>query len=125
MPSLEGLSSTSTIILLIYLIPWQDAERYDPAAREAEEKEMETLFRKVNRKALAARASHLWGGIHCAIPALQHNRTKQSSIMGGMNYHVEIVFEDGVVWLARIRRFNATSPPSLYETTFSRANLPR
>lgn len=31
--------------------------------------------------------------------------------MGGMNYHIEICFEDGVAWLARIRRFNATSPP--------------
>ncbi|KAE8331968.1 hypothetical protein BDV39DRAFT_200623 [Aspergillus sergii] len=27
-----------------------------------------------------------------------------------MNYHIEILF-DGVRWLARIRRFNATSPP--------------
>lgn len=33
-------------------------------------------------------------------------------MMGGMNYHIEIQFEDGVSWLARIRRFNATSPPS-------------
>lgn len=32
--------------------------------------------------------------------------------MGGMNYHIEIQFEDGVSWLARIRRFNATSPPA-------------
>lgn len=32
--------------------------------------------------------------------------------MGGMNYHIELRFEDGVVWLARIRRVNATSPPS-------------
>lgn len=31
--------------------------------------------------------------------------------MGGMNYHIEILFEDGISWLARIRRFNATSPP--------------
>ncbi|KXG45349.1 Aminoglycoside phosphotransferase [Penicillium griseofulvum] len=31
--------------------------------------------------------------------------------MGGMNYHIEISFNDGVSWLARIRRFNATSPP--------------
>lgn len=31
--------------------------------------------------------------------------------MGGMNYHIEILFADGVRWLARIRRFNATSPP--------------
>lgn len=32
--------------------------------------------------------------------------------MGGMNYHVEIIFEDGITWIARIRRFNATSPPA-------------
>ncbi|KKY19194.1 putative udp-n-acetylmuramate--l-alanine ligase [Phaeomoniella chlamydospora] len=31
--------------------------------------------------------------------------------MGGKNYHIEIVFEDGVRWLARIRRFTASSPP--------------
>ncbi|KAF4219275.1 hypothetical protein CNMCM5878_003579 [Aspergillus fumigatiaffinis] len=31
--------------------------------------------------------------------------------MGGMNYHIEVKFEDGISWLARIRRFNATSPP--------------
>lgn len=31
--------------------------------------------------------------------------------MGGMNYHVDINFDDGVRWIARIRRFNATSPP--------------
>jgi hypothetical protein len=31
--------------------------------------------------------------------------------MGGMNYHNEVRFDDGVTWLARVRRFNATSPP--------------
>ena len=31
--------------------------------------------------------------------------------MGGMNYHIEMTFEDGVKWIARIRRSNATSPP--------------
>jgi len=32
--------------------------------------------------------------------------------MGGMNYHIEVHFDDGIIWLARIRRFNATSPPA-------------
>ncbi|TDZ34318.1 hypothetical protein C8035_v010720 [Colletotrichum spinosum] len=32
--------------------------------------------------------------------------------MGGMNYHIEIRFDDGVEWIARIRSFNATSPPA-------------
>jgi aminoglycoside phosphotransferase (APT) family kinase protein len=29
-----------------------------------------------------------------------------------MNYHIEILFDDGITWLARIRRSNATSPPA-------------
>ncbi|GJN81725.1 hypothetical protein PLIIFM63780_005260 [Purpureocillium lilacinum] len=32
--------------------------------------------------------------------------------MGGMNYHIELCLDDGVSWIARIRRFNATSPPA-------------
>jgi aminoglycoside phosphotransferase (APT) family kinase protein len=32
-------------------------------------------------------------------------------MMGGMNIHLLIRFDDGVQWLARIRRSNATSPP--------------
>ena len=31
--------------------------------------------------------------------------------MGGMNYHIDLHFSDGVTWIARIRRVNATSPP--------------
>lgn len=90
----------------------QDAGRYDPAARESESREMNTLFRNINTEALISRASELRNGIPCSIPALSYDREKRSSVMGGMNYHVDVVFEDGVVWLARIRRFNATSPPS-------------
>lgn len=29
-----------------------------------------------------------------------------------MNYHIEVRFEDGIIWIARIRRVNATSPPA-------------
>lgn len=35
----------------------------------------------------------------------------RSQVMGGMNYHIEVQFADGVNWLARIRRCNATSAP--------------
>src|ERR1700761_2018525 len=47
----------------------------------------------------------------CSIPSLQYDRETRSSFMGGMNYHLEVGFDDGTVWMARIRRFNATSPP--------------
>lgn len=67
---------------------------------------------KINIHALRARASHLRQGIPCSTPPLEHDRATRSSVMGGMNYHVEVRFDDGIVWIARIRRFNATSPPS-------------
>ncbi|KAI9149442.1 kinase-like domain [Paramyrothecium foliicola] len=45
------------------------------------------------------------------VPPLQYDRASRRSVMGGMNYHVEVRFEDGISWLAQTRRFNATSPP--------------
>lgn len=48
--------------------------------------------------------------IACSSPQpLVYERTMRSSVMGGMNCHIEILFADGVRWLARIRRSNATS----------------
>lgn len=35
---------------------------------------------------------------------------QEAQLWGGMNYHIEISFDDGISWLARIRRSNATSP---------------
>src|SRR3569833_2002909 len=49
--------------------------------------------------------------IPCSIPPLQYDRCTRDSVMGGMNYHIEVSFDDGMKWIARIRRFNATSPP--------------
>jgi hypothetical protein len=90
----------------------QDADNYDPAARAAEESELSHLIAKIDTKALSARASFLRQGVQCSVPALGYDRATRSSVMGGMNYHIELCFEDGVKWITRIRRFNATSPPS-------------
>ncbi|KAL4893404.1 hypothetical protein BDV59DRAFT_178147 [Aspergillus ambiguus] len=91
---------------------WQDGELYDSAAREAEQKEISRLLKSLDLSALLSRASFLRNGIACTSPQpLVYDRTVRSSVMGGMNYHIEILFDDGVRWLARIRRFNATSPP--------------
>jgi hypothetical protein len=90
----------------------KDGELYDMAAQEAERKEISKLLDSLNLSALLARASHLRGGIACSSPQpLVYDRSTRSSVMGGMNYHINIHFVDGVRWLARIRRFNATSPP--------------
>lgn len=89
----------------------QDAEAFDPAAREAEQREIDALLGKIDVGALTTRASKMREGIPCSVPALRYDSKKRSSVMGGMNYHLDIQFEDGIVWLARIRRINATSPP--------------
>ncbi|KAI5859849.1 hypothetical protein GGS23DRAFT_264210 [Durotheca rogersii] len=91
---------------------WENADTYDPAARAAEADELTRLIEKINTPALATRASHLRQGIPCSVPPLRYDRAARSSVMGGMNYHIEIRFSDGVQWIARVRRFNATSPPA-------------
>ncbi|CAG7936916.1 unnamed protein product [Penicillium olsonii] len=91
---------------------WEDEHRYGPAIQESEKKEITTLIDKINISALTQRASSLRNGLACSVAqGLQYDRALRSSVMGGMNYHIEILFEDGISWLARIRRFNATSPP--------------
>ena len=90
----------------------EEAE-YDPAAREAEHDEITNLINKINFAALISQASALRGGLACSIPQkLEYDRSTRSSVMGGMNYHIELVFDDGISWLARIRRSNVTSPPA-------------
>ncbi|KAI9839444.1 MAG: hypothetical protein M1819_002069 [Sarea resinae] len=90
-------------------------EAYDPLLAEADAKEIEKLIAKINVPALAARASELRNGIPCHIAPLCFDDLESSrwSVMGGMNYHIELKFNDGICWLARVRRFNATSPPPM------------
>lgn len=84
-----------------------------PLLGRAEQDEIMRLVDRINLSALMSRASDLRKSIACSIPhSLQYDRSTRSSVMGGMNYHIEILFEDGISWLARIRRLNATSPPS-------------
>lgn len=43
--------------------------------------------------------------------------------MGGNHYHLEVLFQDGIVWLARIRRFNASSPPQTLQDHVSQSEV--
>ncbi|KAI1181862.1 hypothetical protein F5B17DRAFT_423159 [Nemania serpens] len=90
---------------------WEDADNYDPAAQSAEAEELTVLIKRIDTAALATRASELRNMIPCSIPPLYYGRERRNTVMGGMNYHITICFDDRVEWIARIRRFNATSPP--------------
>ncbi|KAJ3474620.1 hypothetical protein NLG97_g9761 [Lecanicillium saksenae] len=92
--------------------PLTAAERsqYFSARCKAEDDEFGALCSRINVEALKSRASALRNGIECSIEPIQHDLERRSN-MGGMNYHIQIRFEDGGVWFARIRRLKATSPP--------------
>ncbi|XDG10628.1 hypothetical protein ABKA04_010243 [Annulohypoxylon sp. FPYF3050] len=61
---------------------------YDPAAREAESREVTELIEKINTSALESRASHLRGGIPCSIPSLSYDRATRSSVMGALRDYI-------------------------------------
>ncbi|KAK7626139.1 hypothetical protein IWX48DRAFT_634683 [Phyllosticta citricarpa] len=84
---------------------WED-RAYDKALND----KVREILAKIDTKALAERATSLRDGMPrpCTKLSVQHTPETDTVVMGGMNYHIEIHFENGVVWLTRIRRFNAT-----------------
>ncbi|RSL90896.1 hypothetical protein CEP52_014413 [Fusarium oligoseptatum] len=68
--------------------------------------EVEAILTQLNVSQLLQVASSLRDGKCCAFCPGKH--TGRGSMMGTSNYHAWILFEDGVVWLARMPR-NSTS----------------
>lgn len=90
---------------------YQDQDTYFSALGHADEAEIQQLISQINLPALESQASRIRPGITCHISPLTYDPSTRNEVMGGMNFHIRIIFEDGVKWLARIRRTNATSPP--------------
>ncbi|KAH8434297.1 uncharacterized protein LDX57_011937 [Aspergillus melleus] len=80
---------------------------YYALAKEVERDEINELIARIDTSALLSIASQLRDGVPCSLPQPPEY---DETLVGGMNYHIEIEFEDGVCWMARIRRVNATSP---------------
>ena len=97
----------------------QDSEpdAYYIAYDAAKEKHVLSRLHQINIDALASLATQLRNGIPCTIPALVPNDEGHldlkiaSSQTGGQNCNVDVHFEDGVVWLARIRLDDPLLPP--------------
>ncbi|OJA14607.1 hypothetical protein AZE42_07963 [Rhizopogon vesiculosus] len=69
--------------------------------------ELLALQQRINPIQLANIASSLRSNIPSTIPALvaaEANRPVLSKVMGGMNVHLEILFDDNVAWIARFQR---------------------
>jgi hypothetical protein len=78
-------------------------------------------MQKINLEYLQHRATSLYNNIPCHIsdPCKEGN----TPLMGGMNIHLPILFTDGVKWLLRIRRSNATSPPPALQTSILQSEI--
>ena len=99
-----------------------NADSYFAAYDAAKEQLLLNLIAKINVHALVSVASKARGGLKCTVPALGHNSENQLSTdlikgqMGGQNCHVDFEFEDGAVWLARIRLDDPLLPPKPTQT---------
>ncbi|KAI0388787.1 hypothetical protein F5Y17DRAFT_463370 [Xylariaceae sp. FL0594] len=78
----------------------------DEAWLAAQTAELVALSKKTNHAALLQRAKELSGGLECR---LDGEDPLGRGMMGGMHLHLQLVFEDGTVWLARILRETYTS----------------
>ncbi|CCM04676.1 uncharacterized protein FIBRA_06862 [Fibroporia radiculosa] len=87
-----------------------DEDGWLDASERARNQEITALLARIDVAALVARASKL-RGVPCQVQPLSYDPVLSQSVMGGMNYHVDILFDDKVVWICRIRRHNASSPP--------------
>ncbi|KAF9509687.1 hypothetical protein BS47DRAFT_1373459 [Hydnum rufescens UP504] len=85
-------------------------EEYVVASSRAGENDINVLHSEIRVDALRTRAMSLRNGVSCHIPLLDYDSA--TALMGGMNYHLPITFQDGITWLCRIRRHNASSPPT-------------
>ena len=96
-----------------------EPDAYDIAYASTNEKHLLIRLRQVNTAALTSVATRLRSGIPCTIPALMPDEKWHldleivQSQTGGQNCNIEVHFEDGVVWLVRIRLVDPLLPPKL------------
>ncbi|KEQ72268.1 hypothetical protein M436DRAFT_73976 [Aureobasidium namibiae CBS 147.97] len=89
----------------------EDGDLFYQEIAKAEDHEIAQLVNRIDLERLSLRASSLRDDVSCRIEVPTDEKNERSYLMGGMNLHLRIVFEDGIIWLARVRRSNATSPP--------------
>ncbi|KZT23994.1 hypothetical protein NEOLEDRAFT_1157085 [Neolentinus lepideus HHB14362 ss-1] len=81
-----------------------DEDKRTSAGDQAEEHEIRSLLSSFHPEVLKTRASSLRGGIPCSLEGISYDPAYTRTAMGGMNYHINIQFEDGVSWICRLRR---------------------
>ncbi|OAT11368.1 hypothetical protein BDBG_06874 [Blastomyces gilchristii SLH14081] len=92
-----------------------DPDTYREAYAASQRAHLFTALDHLDGFALTSLASNLRRGVPCSIPVLTADRDTQwrllSKHMTITDFHVDINFQDGVVWDARIRLRNDAFPP--------------
>ncbi|KAI9760986.1 MAG: hypothetical protein M4579_001362 [Chaenotheca gracillima] len=95
-----------------------DPDAYFAAYDAAKRRLLRSLLSEIDLRRLTAQASRLRGGIPCCTLPNESEEERDTLLQatlkqtGGQNCHLDITFEDGVVWLARVRLCNdPTLPP--------------
>ncbi|KAI1453625.1 hypothetical protein F4805DRAFT_442879 [Annulohypoxylon moriforme] len=96
----------------------KDADTFAAEYAIANKRYLGTLLGKINVAALKSLASAARQGIPCRVPVFDENTDQASRIdivsgqCGGQNCHLDINFDDGVTWIARIRLQDPLLPPA-------------
>ncbi|PGH29716.1 hypothetical protein GX50_07530 [[Emmonsia] crescens] len=92
-----------------------DPDTYREANVSSQRAHLSKALDQLDVLALTSLASNLRRGVPCSIPALTTDRDTQwrllSKYMANTDFHVDINFQDGVVWDARIRLRHDAFPP--------------
>ncbi|KAK1978677.1 hypothetical protein LZ30DRAFT_762318 [Colletotrichum cereale] len=88
--------------------PQENWSSFSAQYAATEVRHIDELRRRIDSSKLCSMASELREGIPCTVNL---SRRHLSAMMGHQNCHAEVMFEDGVSWLARLPLTRTTSPP--------------
>ncbi|CUS15545.1 unnamed protein product [Tuber aestivum] len=98
-------------------------KEYEVAGQEALVKELRALFQTIDVKALTTIASKFRGGISCFVKPFRYDKAPSRPAMGAVNLHLELVFDDGLSWMARLKRRNTSTLPAAVQPYLIRSEV--
>ena len=98
-------------------------KEYEISGQDALMKELRALFQTINVNALTMIASKLRGGISCFVRPFRYDKAFLRSAMGAINLHLELVFDDGLSWMARLKRRNTSTLPAAVQPYLIRSEV--
>ena len=117
------LPSGTFPLLPLRLTDGFQTKEYEVAGQDALAEELRALFQTINVNALTLIASKLRGGISCFVRPFGYDRASLRSAMGAINLHLELVFDDGLSWMARLKRRNASTLPAAVRPCLIRSEV--